>query len=240
MARGGGGDASGAASEVTGGVNSETRMSKFSILACVTAMVGGLASAANAADSNGDFAVKGVGTSSCRDYLEARAAGGDAYLLYGGYIGGYVTAFNQLRSDTFDVLAWQTVDTLTRMLASFCEKRPGSRFAAVLAHLAELLEPERITRKSPGVGAGAPGPKVTPKVIMYVEALRRLQVKLAQLGLYHGQPHGSFDSGTRESLERFQRAHELPPTGVPDQVTLFVLRYPPGRAAELLRAPHDD
>ena len=162
-------------------------------------------------------------------------------MLYGGYIGGYVTAFNQLRSDTFDVLAWQTVDTLTRMLASFCEKRPGSRFAAVLAHLAELLEPERITRKSPGVGAGAPGPKVTPKVIMYVEALRRLQVKLAQLGLYHGQPHGSFDSGTRESLERFQRARmschrrECP---IKSLCSCCATRR--GRAAELLRAPHDD
>lgn len=197
-------------------------MTKRSTLQCVAAVLMALASAAGAADGEGNFAVKGVGTSTCRNYLDARQTGGDAYVLYGGYIGGYVTAYNQFQPQTFDVLPWHSVDTITRMLARFCDKSPDSLFAAVLSRLMKVIAEDRLARTSPAVRAGGADAGVT----LYVETLRRSQMKLARLGLYHGTPDGRYDEETRRALERFQETNELSITGVPDQVTLFLLHYP--------------
>jgi hypothetical protein len=202
-------------------------MSKLSMLPCAIVTLMLLSSAAGAADGEGNFAVKGVGVTTCRDFLQARRTGGNEYLLYGGYVGGYISAYNQFQPQTFDVLPWHSVDTLARMLASFCEKSPQSLFAAVLSRLIKLIKEERIASSSPAVRAG--GTRPIDGVMIYVEALRRTQEKLAQLGLYAGTPDGSFDDRTREALERFQLANGLPQTGLPDQVTLFVLYYPPKR-----------
>jgi hypothetical protein len=177
---------------------------------------------ARAADDDGKFAVKGVGTTDCRRYTEARTKGGDEYLLYAGYIGGYVTAYNQLKGDNFDILPWHTVDTLTHMLASFCDRNPATRFSGALAMLTNLLKAERVKNASPLVTAGEGARAVT----LYQESLRAAQARLAALGLLDGEPGGRLDPATRSALERFQVANGLPVTGLPDQRTLFLLHYP--------------
>lgn len=198
-------------------------MSKRSTLPCAMAVMMALAGDAGAADDAGNFSVKGVGTTTCQNYLDARQAGGEAYILYGGYIGGYVTAYNQFQPQTFDVLPWQSVDTVMRMLARFCNKSPDSLFAAVLSRLMKVVADERLQQNSPAVQIG----DADTGAALYAETLRRTQDKLSALGLYRGTPSGRYDEETRRALERFQQAKGLTVTGVPDQVTLFLLSYPP-------------
>ena len=201
-------------------------MIRCSALALVVLALSVCATASEGADERGLFAVKSVGTTSCQRYLDARKAGADEYVLYGGYLGGYMTAFNQLRPSTFDIMSWHNTDTLAGMMASYCRKHPQSNFAVSVAHLITVLMPRRLEADSPTLEIAHGGKTVA----VYQESLRRIQVKLAVLGLYTGEPDGRYGPATRQALERFQAEQRLPRTGLPDQATLFRLSYKEGIA----------
>jgi Putative peptidoglycan binding domain len=172
-----------------------------------------------AADPRGLFSVKGVGTASCQQYLDAAKAQGKEFLLFAGYLGGYVTAYNQLAYDTFDILPWQDAETLLAMLNGYCGKHPETNFAAAVGLLTKVLQPERLTVAAEIVEV--PGAKKPMRI--YKETLNRIQRRLAELGHYAGAVTGELDKATREALQKFQKDRKLPETGLPDQQTLFTL-----------------
>jgi hypothetical protein len=178
-----------------------------------------MSAAAHADDSRGMFSVKSVGTVSCRRYLDARREKGEEYLLFAGYLGGYMTAYNQLSPETFDILPWQTVDTLLGLLTNYCSKQPDRNFAVAVNELIKLLTPNRLEAASELVEARTQQGSVK----IYRETMRRVQVKLADLGHYSGNADGLFGSKTRGGLEKFQEAKGLKKTGLPDQPTLLNL-----------------
>jgi len=55
------------------------------------------------------------------------------------------------------------------------------------------------------------------------EAIRKLQIMLKKVGLYHGRASGVADNQLTRALIRFQRHHFLEQTGTPDPATLFLL-----------------
>lgn len=193
-------------------------MRRLALVALATAGLM-LPSASRAADERGAFAVKSMGTATCRHYLDARAKGDREYVLFAGYLGGYVTAYNQLTPGTFDILPWQSVDTLLRMMASYCQKNPSTVLAVAVTSLVRVLEADKLTSPSSMVEAGT-GKKRTQ---IYREALVRAQEKLAELGFYKRNPNGEFDAATRRALEQYQERKGIPKTGLPDQHTLFQL-----------------
>jgi hypothetical protein len=172
-----------------------------------------------AADSRGLFSVKGVGTATCQQYVDAVKAQGKELLLFAGYLGGYVTAYNQLSYDTFDILPWQDAETLLAMLDGYCGKHPETNFAAAVGLLTKVLQPERLTVAAEIVDV--PGGKRPMRI--YKETLDRIQRRLGEIGHYAGDPTGTWDSATREALQEFQKDRSLPETGLPDQKTLFAL-----------------
>jgi hypothetical protein len=178
-------------------------------------------SPARAADGEGRFALKSVGTASCGSFVAARDKGGEGYALYGGYLGGYVSAYNQLVPQTFDLTPFHDADTLAHMMAQYCAKHPQENFGAALWRLVALLRPGRLQESSPEVRAESEGRHIT----VYAETLRRTQDRLRELGHYAGESHGRFDAATREALTAYQQRAQLPPTGLPDQATLFRLTY---------------
>lgn len=174
-----------------------------------------------AADGEGRFAVKSVGTASCLSFVEARKKGGEGYALYGGYLGGYVSAYNQLVDQTFDLTPFQNADTLAHMMAGYCSKHPDENFAAALWRLVALLRPARLVESSPEVRAESDGRELS----VYAETLRRAQDRLRELGHYAGESHGRFDVATRDAIVAYQAGAGLGRTGLPDQATLFRLTY---------------
>ena len=178
-----------------------------------------LPAAALGADAQALFSVKSVGTATCQRFVEARGKADKEYALFAGYVGGYLSAYNQFTPGVFDVMPWQTMETLAAMLDNYCRRHGQSNFAVAVTQLIKLLEADQLSRASGWVEAGD---KKT-KVKIYQETLRRVQVKLAELGHYRGKADGRFGADTRAALEKYQAVQGLPKTGLPDQLSLVNL-----------------
>ena len=94
---------------------------------------------APARDLNGRYAVFGIGQGSCRDFLEARHAGGAALVLYEQWIAGHLSAFNLLLDRTYNLLGDLTPTQLLTRVDVRCSKTPSRPFVQTLAEELETL-----------------------------------------------------------------------------------------------------
>ncbi len=168
---------------------------------------------ARAADSGGQFAVEGIGASTCESFVAAKSAPSDAYWMFLGWLDGYMTGINQYAPETYDITPWQSQNLLTALFEKFCAKNPGANFFAVANKMVVELRDDRLRESS------AP-------VVAYRETLRRVQVLLEEGGHYRGEVDGLFGPNTRRALESYQKRVGLTVTGLPDQATLFKLLSP--------------
>ena len=67
----------------------------------------------------------------------------------------------------------------------------------------------------------------SPTLLLKPGAAKRIQEKLAHDGDLHGEVDGELDGRTRDALAQFQRSHDLPATGVPDDATVRKLGLKP-------------
>ena len=69
----------------------------------------------------------------------------------------------------------------------------------------------------------------SPEALLKPGALERIQAKLAHEGAMKGEgkPSGKMDAATKKGLEEFQRHHDLPATGIPDDATVGRLGLKP-------------
>lgn len=179
------------------------------------------ANPAQAADEAENFAVKGAGLARCVDYIEARQSNAPAFYQFGGWINGYLTALNQLKPETYDLAPWQSSDLLAGVILRNCRENPEKRFINTVATMVASLNAQRLLTKSPLVEAHAGETRIR----VYQELLRRTQEKLAENGLYQGEPNGLFDQQTEDGLRAYQKAGRLTETGLPDQATLLAMFY---------------
>ncbi len=174
---------------------------------------------AHAADNDGKFAIKGIGNTTCADFLAFSESESYNKFLYAGWINGYLTAQNQHLNATFDLSSWQTIHTLGEYLRNYCKKNPKNSFYIAVASMINGLHERRIQTSSPvkkiGTGNNA--------VLLYQESLVRAQKNLQRLGLYKGTAEGEISEGTKKAISKFQEQHKLPVTGIPDQQTLHLL-----------------
>lgn len=99
------------------------------------------------------------------------------------------------------------------------------------------LDPERLQARGYTPRPAAPqervaevGPRTTTAV----------QERLRRAGYYRGPIDGVWGSGTRLSLERFQRDRRLPVTGVPSRETMAALGLNPDSYLSGSSAPHSE
>lgn len=178
------------------------------------------AGAGMAADEKGSFAIKGVGRTKCSKFVElVKEKNKEAILQYVGWLGGFMTASNQLTGETFDLTPWQNVRTLSTWMVNFCDKNADMSFVRATAHLVVALKKERLVMSSKLVPLK--GDEIT--IYLYAEAVRRAQAKLAELGMFSGDVNGDFGDTTRSALETFQKEKSLPVNGLLDQRTLLEL-----------------
>jgi peptidoglycan hydrolase-like protein with peptidoglycan-binding domain len=85
--------------------------------------------------------------------------------------------------------------------------------------------PSERTRSRPGGNIEIAS---SPAAILKPGAARVLQEQLRRTGDLDGEPTDALDGPMRAALARFQRAHALPATGLPDDKTMAKLGLKPG------------
>jgi len=172
-----------------------------------------------AADAAGHFAVRNAGMATCQQFLDEKAAMSPKFNLYMGWIDGYISAANQFSKETFDFIPWGNTPFLATLLENFCKKNPETRFYVAVNKLVAAMAGKRLTTESPMVETVNDG----HKTYIYQVVLKEVQGYLKADGFYQGTPDGNFGPETRDALLAFQKANKLKETGLPDQITLYLI-----------------
>jgi hypothetical protein len=94
---------------------------------------------ATAKDIDGEFAVFGLGATSCRDYIAARRSGGEAQKGYADWLLAYASAFNLIVPNTYDLFGARTLDQSLDWLDGYCRDDQRAVFINAVAALSERL-----------------------------------------------------------------------------------------------------
>lgn len=177
---------------------------------------------ASARDDEGRFAIKGVGVASCGQFVREAPRNSRAYEAFLNWIDGYTTATNAFAPQTFDVASWESADLIGEVIRTNCERQLDEQFAIVAARVIAQIAETRVTSASDLVPVKSDG----ESILIYKSTLMKVQERLTEQGLYAGYVDGNYREGTRNALTAFQELEGLPPSGIPDQVTLWKLFRP--------------
>lgn len=190
---------------------------------CAGAALAAFAWPAESSTPQGEFAVEGAGLAKCAAFLEARASRSDAYSRFIGYVEGYMTAANRYSPETFDLSPYQTGELFGMIIENHCKSNPDDQLYYIVQSLAAQLVNDRLINRSGmmRIDGSESGP-----VAVYEEVVRRMQQRLAEEGLYGGEADGQFDEELQRSIENYQAAVGIQPSGLPDTLTLWILFSP--------------
>ncbi len=190
---------------------------------CAAAILAAMAWPAQSSTPQGEFAVEGAGLAKCPAFLEARTARSDAYSRFIGYVEGYMTAANRYAPETFDLSPYQTGELFGMIIENHCKSNPDDQLYYIVQSLAAQLDGDRLVNRSDlmRINGSETGP-----VAVYEEVVRRMQQRLTEENLYRGEADGQFDEELQRSIENYQAAVGLQPSGMPDTLTLWILFSP--------------
>lgn len=177
------------------------------------------ASASNAADQEGNYALRGIGSASCTDYNAALSGDAAQAQVFVSWMAGYITARSRTADDTFDVLPLVSGADVAGLMRVICVQNEASTFEGALDAAIRLFEPARVRSDSPLLELAHEGNRVAIRQATLVQ----VQQALAAAGLYTAAVDGAYGPGTRSAISEFQRQNELPITGLPDADTLVAL-----------------
>jgi hypothetical protein len=179
--------------------------------------------AAQAADSTGNYAVRGLGSTACAQFIAAVEGNTVDLRGYIAWLEGMVSASNRLSAGVFDTVPFNASGALAAMVMRRCRQQPAQAFEAAVRGTLDQLAAFRVTTNSPWVEMTVG----TNRVTLRAETLAAVQTRLAALGLHATPPDGRFSVATREALKRFQQMRRLPITELPDPDTLLALLAQP-------------
>lgn len=172
-----------------------------------------------AADSEGKFAVKGAGKRTCAAFTKASVEKSTDYYLFGGWVEGFISSYNQFQPQNFDITPWQTTELLLTLLKSHCASNPESRFLSATNSLIKTLFPIRLNEKSNLISIQVG----KSKSYFYQEIMLRAKGRLKAMGYLSGNINSAFTTSDAIVLEKYQKDIGLPSTGTLDQKTLASL-----------------
>ena len=173
---------------------------------------------AEASDINGDFAVRGVGAQSCATLTQQIEADPQTIpLVAASWLMGYLTAINRTQDGTYDMMPVSDPAGIYQMVVGLCAANPDQLVEAVTDTVVRLVAPSRVTLASPIIETAAG----EYRAALRQDVLRRMQLRLAELGYAVGNTGGNFDDATGAALSLYQTAENLPVTGVPDSATIL-------------------
>ncbi len=176
-------------------------------------------SAAYAGDVNGRYAIRGAGLLSCKTFIEERSKQSPAYMMIGGWMDGYITAYNQLQDNTFDVTSYETTELLSVVINRHCVNNLNDILAPVLNSLLTRLHANRIKTASPYITINVGKYNGS----LYVQTIKEIQRRLTQKGLYKKTANGLWNDETQTAISNYQKQHGFDVTGYPDQKTIWHL-----------------
>ncbi|MEZ5838314.1 MAG: peptidoglycan-binding domain-containing protein [Geminicoccaceae bacterium] len=175
---------------------------------------------ANAADSEGRYAVKGAGGIVCKQLADVVAKKDERTLLLLGWLEGYITAANRHTDKLFDATPWQRVELLAELLTVHCQNRPDQPVYVAVELMLGAMKSTSLKTQSPvetvDIGDGK-------KLEIYREIMRMAQQRLIDLGHLTGTADGKYGPKTASGFKSFQKSIGLDTNGLPDQATLLNL-----------------
>lgn len=174
---------------------------------------------AQAADASTKFALKGAGFLPCQLFVAEREKRSNVYYLIGGWVEGYVSAYNQLTADTYDITSFESLELLLGVIDNHCRANATDPLFRVVASIVNQISDDRIVAESPMVEIA----EGEAKTRLYRETIGRIQTALTELGLYKDAIDGRWTDATRAALIAFQSDIGFETTGFPDQATLWRL-----------------
>lgn len=172
----------------------------------------------HAADKNGRFATKGAGLATCGNMLAIAENSPSVLLRFAGWTAGYVSATNHITENTFDILQFETAETVFQYVYDYCQKHPELNFSIATANIVELM---RATKLSQFTDFARVHP--ASKFQYYQEIIEHIFAALVERGLLQYADDKPRPGQVIRALQAFQKAQELPQTGDADQITLVRL-----------------
>lgn len=183
-----------------------------------------------AATPEGQFAVQGIGRLSCDAFLEEREKKSNLYWNVGGWIDGYLTAYNVHVDETFDITPYaptDSADSFVVLLARHCQSHGEDPIGLVVKALADEMHDKRLKRSEDAVRVDVDGRAYA----VYPSMIEQLQRTLKDLGHYDGAVDGSFSDKLKTALQRYQKAEGIEVSGAPTQQTLLRILFRDGAPA---------
>ncbi|MBN1664755.1 MAG: peptidoglycan-binding protein [Deltaproteobacteria bacterium] len=174
------------------------------------------------ADTDGKYAVRGVGAAKCSQMVAAIDAKDqnmrkDAVLLYTSWLNGYLSYVNRVEKGTFDIIPLTDGSHLLAVIVGQCRKNPDALVETIAYQVTGILSKAKVSTESPLVTL----PVGNQKGIFRKATLVAVQNKLIALGHFKGKADGEFGAGSQQALRAFQKAEKLNETGFPDTDTLM-------------------
>lgn len=124
------------------------------LLATLTAPLAGWCPPARAADRDGNYAVWGLGQTSCNQYLKTGSAPGTSE-QYASFVMGFLSAFNALAPDTYQATGSNGLQDNLDWLRNYCEAHKTDGFERAIVNLLETTHEQRfhsLPGSTPGWG----------------------------------------------------------------------------------------
>jgi len=119
-----------------------------------------LSGASHGRDFEDSYAVYGAGAKTCSIYVRAMERGGPEQDYFIDWVIGYLSAFNVIMPDTYDILGETEFTTAQNWLEIHCQKFPRELVITAVARLTEVLYP---TRYQSGLKEPLPASESTEK-----------------------------------------------------------------------------
>lgn len=130
-------------------INIKTMASSLAALC----LVASLQPAVYAADAEQNYAIWGEGSASCHAYGKARLAENDK--PFKAFIRGYLTAYNTLANDTYNITGGMKLPEIMQWLDNYCEEKSIDSVDRALQMLITDVQEQRYkTIPTKGIGQG--------------------------------------------------------------------------------------
>lgn len=174
--------------------------------------------AARAADARGNFAVNGIGATSCADTVGAINHGQVAVRAeLSSWLMGYISALNRVDPNTFDIVPVQSANAMTNLVVNICAKNGKAMVAGVANSIIDTLKLGALHTSSPLVTASFGGKSVAIRET----TLKRLQTYLKKHKYLSGPVDGQFGPSTQAAIKAFQVKQKLVVNSLPDAETVI-------------------